>query len=206
MRSRPKLHQKEIRYSGSSKAREGGPSFSFGNRVERLIWSIAWLFLARWTPANLSRWRIVLLKLFGAQIDVGASISNSAKVWLPRNLILRRHSTVGPRVDCYNMATIEIGEHAVISQGAVLCGGTHDIEDPDFQLIAQPIIIEEHVWVAAEAFVGPRVTIGSGAVLGARACTFRSLEPWTVYVGNPAKPIKRRRWRDAHIREPAKTE
>ena len=47
-------------------------------------------------------------------------------------------------------------------------------------------------WVAAEAFVGPGVTMGEGAVLGARAVAFSDLAPWTVYVGNPAKPIKTR--------------
>ena len=32
-----------------------------------------------------------------------------------------------------------------------------------------------------------------GAVLGARAVAFGELEPWTIYSGNPAKPIRRRR-------------
>jgi hypothetical protein len=50
-------------------------------------------------------------------------------------------------------------------------------------------------WVAAEAFVGPGVTIGEGAVLGARGCAFRDLEPWTVYAGNPARRLKLRKIR-----------
>jgi putative colanic acid biosynthesis acetyltransferase WcaF len=69
-------------------------------------------------------------------------------------------------------------------------GGSHDIEDPYFQLIAKPIVIGAQAWVAAEAFVGPGVTIGEGAVLGARAVTFTNLDAWTVYVGNPARRLK----------------
>ncbi len=60
-------------------------------------------------------------------------------------------------------------------------------------LTAAPIAIGPHGWVAAEAFVGPGVTVGEGAVLGARAVGFRDLAPWTVYAGNPAEAVRERR-------------
>jgi putative colanic acid biosynthesis acetyltransferase WcaF len=41
--------------------------------------------------------------------------------------------------------------------------------------------------------VGPGVSIGEGAVLGAGAVCFRDLEPWTVYVGNPCRRLRARR-------------
>jgi putative colanic acid biosynthesis acetyltransferase WcaF len=50
-------------------------------------------------------------------------------------------------------------------------------------------------WVAAGAFVGPGVTLGEGAVLGARGVAFGDLEPWTVYIGNPAREIRKRQKR-----------
>jgi putative colanic acid biosynthesis acetyltransferase WcaF len=59
--------------------------------------------------------------------------------------------------------------------------------------VTRPVVIEEDAWVAAEAFVGPGVVVGKGAVLGARAVTAKSLEPWTIYVGNPARPVGSRR-------------
>jgi putative colanic acid biosynthesis acetyltransferase WcaF len=59
-------------------------------------------------------------------------------------------------------------------------------------LTTAPITIEEGAWVAADAFIGPGVTIGEGAVVGARSSVFKSLEAWTVAVGNPARAIKRR--------------
>jgi putative colanic acid biosynthesis acetyltransferase WcaF len=51
--------------------------------------------------------------------------------------------------------------------------------------------------VAADAFVGPGVTIGAGAVVGARSNVFGDLPAWTVCVGSPARPVKRRTLTDA---------
>jgi len=102
---------------------------------------------------------------------------------------------IGPRVICYNMAPITVGRDSLVSQGAHLCAGSHDHESPGFQLVARPIEIGADVWIAAEAFVGPGVRIGDGAVLGARAAAFRDLQPWSVYSGNPAQNLRPRRIR-----------
>jgi putative colanic acid biosynthesis acetyltransferase WcaF len=51
------------------------------------------------------------------------------------------------------------------------------------------------VWLAADVFVGPGVTVGTGAVVGARSNVFTDLPPWKVCVGSPAKPVKDREWR-----------
>lgn len=177
----------------------GGASFSLANRLERLIWGVTWLLLARWTPPMFSPWRMWLLRLFGARAGPGAMIAASTKVWYPRNLVLGAHATLGPGVDCYTMAEIVIGSRAIISQRAYLCAGSHDIGDPNFQLVAKPVVIGDDAWIAAEAFVAPGVTIGEGAVLAARACAFSKLDAWTVYRGNPATPVRPRIWRDANV-------
>jgi putative colanic acid biosynthesis acetyltransferase WcaF len=174
----------------------GGASFSLGNRLERALWRIVWLMLARWTPPMASPWRIQLLRLFGARIGRDAAIAASTKVWLPRHLTLGERASLGPRVDCYNMGEISIGRRSIISQGAYLCAGSHDVSDPDFQLVAKPLRIGDNVWIAADAFVAPGVEVADGAVLAARGCAFTSLAAWTVYRGNPAAPVRKRVWRD----------
>jgi putative colanic acid biosynthesis acetyltransferase WcaF len=90
------------------------------------------------------------------------------------------------------MARISVGAFAVISQDAELCAGTHDTASPQFQLLAKPITIGDHVWVAAGAFVGPGVSLGAGAVLGARAVAFKDIPGWEVHVGNPASFLRKR--------------
>lgn len=178
---------------------EGGPSFSLSHRATRAMWTLTWLLLASWTPPPLHKWRRLLLLLFGAKVARTAAIYGSARIWYPANFAAGDYARVGPRANVYSMAKIVLGNYVTISQGAHLCAGSHDIEDPHFQLVAKPIMVGARAWVAAEAFVGPGVTIGDGAVLGARGCAFRDLAPWTVYAGNPARPIKTRQLRSADL-------
>jgi putative colanic acid biosynthesis acetyltransferase WcaF len=171
----------------------GGPCFSLKHRIQRLIWNIVWGLFASWTPPPLHRYRVAILRLFGAKVAWSAHVYSSARIWFPPNLTMGEHSCLGPRVNCYSMASITLKKYAVTSQGAHLCTGMHDIEDPDFQLSAKPIVLEERAWVAAEAFVGPGVTIHQGAVLGARGVLFKDAEAYGVYVGNPAQLVRYRR-------------
>jgi putative colanic acid biosynthesis acetyltransferase WcaF len=171
---------------------EGGASFSRSQRLYRLAWQATWLLLAAWTPPPLRGWRRWLLGLFGADLAPTANVYGSARIWSPANLVMGDHAAIGPGAIVYSMGRVTIGAYAVVSQGAHLCAGTHDVEDAAFQLLARPIAIGARAWVAADAFVGPGVTIGEGAVLGARACAMRDVAPWTICTGNPAQVIRER--------------
>ncbi len=171
---------------------EGGPSFSFSNRLLRAAWNVCWALFASWTPPQMRGWRRFLLKLFGAQLGESSDVRGSARVWYPPHLHLHDRALLAERVICYNMAPITLGRAALVSQGAHLCAGSHDISSATFQLISSPIVIGAGAWIAAEAFVGPGVEVGEGAVLGARGVAFRSLDAWTVYGGNPAKALRSR--------------
>lgn len=174
---------------------EGGAAFSLGNKVLRVFWGLAWLLLARWTPPPLFGWRRLVLRAFGARIAPGARVHASVKVWLPANLELGENALIGPRARLYNQGHIRIGARSVISQGAHVCASTHDVSDPHFQLVVRPIAVGKQCWIAAEAFVGPGVTMADGSVLAARGALFVDAEPWTIYRGNPARPVKTRKMR-----------
>lgn len=172
---------------------EGGVSFTLRHRIFRAIWNATWLLFASWTPPPFHRWRAFLLRLAGAKVHPSAHVYGSAAIWYPPNLVMQAHSCLGPNVRCYNMALISLGERAIVSQGAYLCAGTHDIDDINHQLIVRPIVIGSDAWIAAEAFVGPGVSVGNNAVLGARSVLFRNADASCVYVGNPANYIRKRR-------------
>jgi len=165
---------------------------SFWNKTARLTWGITWLLLFRPSPRILHGWRRILLRLFGAKIGRGVRVYPSARVWAPWHLEMEDFSCLGPQVDCYCVAPIRIAAHAVVSQYSHLCSASHDYEHPDFPLITGPIVIGEGAWVATDAFVGMGVTVGPGAVVGARSSVFKDVEPWTVVGGNPARFIKKR--------------
>ena len=171
---------------------EGGPSFSASNRLLRLVWMATWLVFARFTPPPLHGWRRLILRLFGAQVGAGARVHASVKVWLPANLELGTNALIGPGARLYNQGRISIGARSVVSQRAHLCASTHDIHDPDFQLVCRPVVIGAQCWVAAEAFVGPGVTMGDRSVLAARGALFDDARADGVYGGNPAVWIKDR--------------
>jgi putative colanic acid biosynthesis acetyltransferase WcaF len=138
-------------------------------------------------------WRRCLLRLFGAKISPTARIYGSTTVWYPPNLEMGEHAMIGWRTLCYSMDRVVIGDYAIVSQCSFLLAGTHDIDDPNFQLQTKPIHIKRRAWVAACAIVGPGVTIGEGAVLGGGGVAFKDLEPWTVYAGNPARRVRARK-------------
>ena len=176
---------------------EGGPSFSLGNRLFRVVWGLGWLVLARWTPVPMHRWRCAVARLFGARIGKHVRLHPSVRIWWPGNLEMADYACLGGGAICYNQGHVTIGYRAVVSQGAHLCASSHDIDDYYNQLVLGPVRIEAYAWVAADAFVGPRVTVGEGAVLGARGVAMRSLEPWTVYYGNPCTVLRQRAFRNA---------
>ena len=163
------------------------------HQIIRMLWTIVWGLFARPLPRSIgSGWKRFLLRLFGAKIDSTAVVYSSAKVYYPPNLIMEHYACLASDVDCYNVDIIRIGANTTVSQGAYLCTASHDITNSLNPLITAPIIIEDQAWIAADAFVGMGVTIGQGAVVGARAAVFKDVESWTVVGGNPAKFIKKR--------------
>jgi len=91
-------------------------------------------------------------------------------------------------------------DFATIATGTKIITGTDTQAGPclvgpsvpeEFRLISrQPVVLERFAQIGASATILPGVTIGEGAVVGAGALVLKNCEPWTVYVGVPAKPIR----------------
>lgn len=169
-----------------------GPSFSLKNRLARLVWIIAYILFFRYSPRPFHIWRSFILKLFGAKIEQRVHVYPKVKIWAPWNLELKKECGIGNDATLYSQGKITIGERSVISQGVHICTGTHDYTLSGFPLFTHPITIGDQVWIAAEAFIGPGVTVGDGAVVAARAVVVKDVDSWTVVGGNPAKFIKKR--------------
>lgn len=127
----------------------------------------------------------------GAKVGKHVQVFPSANIMYPWLLEVGDRSVISWGVNVYNLGKISIGSDTVISQYAHLCGGTHDYAGERFTLLRTGLTVGSNVWIGADAFVGPSVTVNYGSVVAARAVVVRDVDSLTVVGGNPAKPIKK---------------
>ena len=60
------------------------------------------------------------------------------------------------------------------------------------KLILEDIVFERFSGCGVNCTVMPGITFGEGSILGANSLATKDLEPWTIYVGSPAKPVRLR--------------
>lgn len=165
--------------------------WSLTHKLARGLWMLVW-GVCRRGPRFLSRFRIALLRLFGARIGRQVLVCGNVKVLMPWNLEIADCTAISEGVDIYNFAKVRIGSNTVVSQRVWLCTGSHDYNDPTFPLTWKDISVGDATWIAAESFVAPGVQIGDGVVVAARSVVTRHLDNWSVYGGNPCALIKQR--------------
>ena len=160
----------------------------------RWLWAFVQATVFRWSPRPCHRWRVELLRLFGATITVPSQVVvfPTVRVLHPWKLTLEPRSMLGPHVNVYNLARITLSFGANVSQFTHLCAGSHDYMRWSMPLLARPIVIGENAWVGADVFVGPGVTIGELTVIGARSVVVKDQPARMVCAGNPCRPLKPR--------------
>lgn len=169
---------------------------STANKLARVLWMVVYTLLVRPSPRFAHRWRNLIYRAMGARLHRTSRIYPSARVWLPANLIMHEHACVGDLTDIYDVAPITIGARSTVSHYSFLCAASHDFEDPTQPLTIAPITLGQNVWLAADVFVAPGVSIPDGVVVGARSSVFTSdLPPWHLCAGSPAKPIRKREFK-----------
>jgi putative colanic acid biosynthesis acetyltransferase WcaF len=168
------------------------PPFSAKNRVARLIWGIVYVLLYRPTPRPMHAWRAMLLRLFGAKLGDKCHFYAKGRIWAPWNLICEDRVSLADDAELYNPSPFYFGSHAIVSQGAYVCGATHLYNDINFPLVSAPMRFGAYSWICARAIVSPGVNVGDGAILGLGSIATRDLEAFGVYAGVPAKKLKER--------------
>lgn len=136
-------------------------------RVKEFIWMLVRaLFFQTRIPIP-SRFRCALLKMFGAKVGKQVVIRSGVNITFPWRLEIGDCVWIGDEVFILSLARVKICDHVCVSQRAFLCTGSHDFSKKTFDLITNPITINSHSWIAAQAFIGPGTTIPEGTMVRA---------------------------------------
>lgn len=134
----------------------------------------------------------VLLRLFGAKVGRGVVIHPGVNIKYPWKLTIGDHCWIGQRAWLDNIDQLTLGNHVVISQGAMIIQGSHNYKKVDYPTMSGPVTLENGSWVGAGALVMLGVTMKSHSVLAAGSVATKDLEPYTIHQGNPAQPLRER--------------
>lgn len=168
-------------------------SWSIREALTIRVWFFVWLFFMAWTPKPLNRWRLSLLRLFGAKITGRPFVFPSARIHVPFNLELHDGACLGPRCEIYSLGRVICREKSVVSQLVYVCGGTHDLTSQRLPLLVGDIDIGRNAFIGARAFLLPGVIIGDNAVVGACAVVSKDVPECTIVAGNPAQSVGSRK-------------
>ncbi|MCR5713227.1 MAG: acyltransferase [Prevotella sp.] len=121
-------------------------------------------------------------------IESGACINNAVG-----DVIIGDHTRIGLHNTVIGPVTI--GSHVNLAQGITVTALNHNFDVQDKRIDEQgvntvPVIIEDDVWIGANAVVLPGVRIGTHSVVAAGAVVTKDVLPHSLVAGVPAKLIK----------------
>jgi acetyltransferase-like isoleucine patch superfamily enzyme len=149
-----------------------------------------WLRLLSYAP--LESLRLLGLRLAGARLGVDIVLAPGVQVLSPWRLEIGSHTNIARRACLDSRGTLTIGDNVNISEEVAVWTAEHDIQDPNFPMTRDAVVIEDHVWLCFRSIVMPGVRIGEGSVIASGAVVTKSIPPFSVAAGVPAKVIGRR--------------
>lgn len=181
------LAQKNLRITARLRSMRGDIVLTFAN----------WL-LRR--PGH--RFRLLVLhSLMRIDVDRTCSVERGVRLLTRGGVSIGPGSNIARNVTLDGRGGLRIGAGVNISWEVALLTAEHDLDSPDFSGRLRPTVIGDRCWLATRCIILPGSTVGEGSVIGAGSVVRGEVEPWSVAVGAPAKPI-RARSRDAQVSTP----
>ena len=150
--------------------------------------------------------RIVKMKGCTLQIDHDSSIGHGSLLYISgqdgkNEALFIGHNTA---INEYNniratWGSIYIGNYCQIAEFCTLVASNHETEtvkymtEEKWNTVKVGIVVEDDVWIGANAVILPGVKIGTGSVVGAGSVVTRNVEPYSIVGGSPARLIRMRR-------------
>jgi len=129
---------------------------------------------------------VALLRLFGAKIGNGVVIRSGVNISFPWRFNAGDHIWIGEEVYILSLAPVTLGSNVCLSQRVFLCTGSHAWRRETFDLQTREIVVEDSVWIASQAFIGPGTRIGRNSVVSAGAVVMKTVPNDSLAGGNPA--------------------
>jgi acetyltransferase-like isoleucine patch superfamily enzyme len=126
------------------------------------------------------------------EIGKGSSVHLGCHFNTPGLFIMKENSTINQFCHIDNRGGIEIGNNVSISPKVSLITTDHDLNDEKSTARADPIIIEDFVFIGYDALVLRGCTLKFGSVVGAKSLLTSSTAACGIYLGMPAKLKKTR--------------
>jgi acetyltransferase-like isoleucine patch superfamily enzyme len=148
--------------------------------------------------------RKIFYLLAGVKIGTGTSIHMHARFYDPKNISIGEDTIIGEYAVFDGRDTLTIGNHVDLASQVMIYNAEHNVHAEHFAaeegVTKAPVIIEDYVFIGPRAIILPGVTIGKGAVVGAGAVVTKSVNPYEIVGGIPAKVIGERKQRDLHYK------
>lgn len=159
------------------------------------IFHFLFVAIVRHTPEKMSRLRAFFVRKYILHMGKGVNIGRNCRIH--RNTFIGNNSGIGRRCEINNGVTI--GENVMMGPDVIIYTQNHCTTNTEIPMRKQgmtelrPVTIEDDVWIGARVCILPGVTIGHGSVVGACAVVSKSIPPYSVAVGNPARVVKVRK-------------
>lgn len=163
-----------------------------GERVRRALWELCWALFCRWTPKPANAWRLLWLRIFGAQLHGTPFVHPRARIAIPWHLTMHDRACLGDRANAYSLGEIEIGPRATVAQEVYLSTGSHAFDQPGIPLVTAKITIGADAFLGARAFVLPGVSVGARSIIGACSVVTKDVPENVIAAGNPCRVIQPR--------------
>lgn len=163
-----------------------------GSFIKRGVWYFVNLIFFKSGFFPFCKLKVAILQIFGCKMGNNIFIKPNVNIKYPWLLKIGNNVWIGENVWIDNLEMVTIGNNVCISQGAMLICGNHNYKKSTFDLMTNPIILEEGVWIGAKAIVTGGVTAHSHSVLTVNSVISKNMDAYTIYVGNPAIKTKMR--------------
>lgn len=162
-------------------------NFTRNEKIKLQIWRCVDALLFKTSLKILSKWRIFLLRLFGAQIGKGCYVSPKATIYIPWNFEMGNFCSIDDYAFIKPRVKIKIGDYVSISTFVHIIPGGHNVRTRGFESDLAPIVIGNGAFIGSDSYISKGVNIGQMAVIGARSTVLKDIPENCIAFGSPCQ-------------------